>query len=699
MKKSTKFASGMILGLAILSQVSGCSMDTNAVLKDNLSSNLNTLNNVVRKMDTIDDNYLTNVDLMTINTSAQLSNISTPPQKYKVEYLNGEDVTLTPIEEDKKIGPKIKLNIDNNDNAISNETTQDIEESTIPNQTIKKERYIKSTYIPRYTTKYLSNNMDGYITKVQALYLVNSDLLDANDMCNNNRDELLSSINDLISMCEEIESNNWSPTEEQKQAIKNYIYDIKTSINRIRNSNGQITNEISNISSTNNATLSQSFDVLNSNYIRLLNHLDVRITYLQNAMTTLEQVRNILIDTLFTETQPDSTQDNMENNETIVATEDNTVKNSRDENKTNIESDESTKLEENNLTQNIGLDNNITTDSSSNTESETTQNENDNSNLQENKNATDSQNESIIDETVTAENIELNNDNTEDEESNQVDDSSITQTDTNENTTQNSDTKLDENITSNTINKEDTTQNDISGNFSLLENSSKNEQKNDVLQDNENNVNYNNKTNADANNTSINDNNMSDDNNINTQNEANNDKLENQEKTPTHNVDTYNNSVIKSNIDSMDRPITNNPNNNNISNTNNANNTDINNNGVAPNYNQCTNISNNTGITTPNATNNGNIYNEQNSLGYGIGQNHNDINTPNGTFQNGVIYQNNLNQGVNNGVNGTKTGYSGSGNYNGDRHNNNVNTYGFNTLVDMLNRGTVNNGINTLVID
>ena len=68
MKKSTKFASGMILGLAILSQVSGCSMDTNAVLKDNLSSNLNTLNNVVRKMDTIDDNYLTNVDLMTINT-------------------------------------------------------------------------------------------------------------------------------------------------------------------------------------------------------------------------------------------------------------------------------------------------------------------------------------------------------------------------------------------------------------------------------------------------------------------------------------------------------------------------------------------------------------------------------------------------------------------------------------------------------
>ena len=41
-------------------------------------------------------------------------------------------------------------------------------------------------------------------------------------------------------------------------------------------------------------------------------------------------------------------------------------------------------------------------------------------------------------------------------------------------------------------------------------------------------------------------------------------------------------------------------------------------------------------------------------------------------------------------------GYNNSGINNVNERNNNVNTYKYNTLVDSINRGTVNNGINTL---
>ena len=72
------------------------------------------------------------------------------------------------------------------------------------------------------------------------------------------------------------------------------------------------------------------------------------------------------------------------------------------------------------------------------------------------------------------------------------------------------------------------------------------------------------------------------------------------------------------------------------------------------------------------------------------------VNAPYGTFENGIITQNNLGHGgqtnqtqpivndLNNQLNGNL------------RTNKNVDTYKNNTMIDMLNHGTVNNGINTL---
>ena len=54
-----------------------------------------------------------------------------------------------------------------------------------------------------------------------------------------------------------------------------------------------------------------------------------------------------------------------------------------------------------------------------------------------------------------------------------------------------------------------------------------------------------------------------------------------------------------------------------------------------------------------------------------------------------MIGQNNLGNGI---PGKGSTGLNG----NNDKNHKNINTYGYNTIVDMVNRGTVNNGINTL---
>ena len=111
----------------------------------------------------------------------------------------------------------------------------------------------------------------------------------------------------------------------------------------------------------------------------------------------------------------------------------------------------------------------------------------------------------------------------------------------------------------------------------------------------------------------------------------------------------------------------------------------------------------NNDVSNNNIVNNGTV-NNGNMLGYGTEEDK--INAPNGMFQNGIITQNNLNNGVNNGVNGFGTGngtnyenLNNSYNNNSNRTNKNVDTYGYNTIIDMINHGTVNNGINTLSVE
>lgn len=370
----------------------------------------------------------------------------------------------------------------------------------------------KIRYTPRYASNYNTDiaqtTLNNYLYKVQELYTMTADVVEANNVLSDEKEELLNCIENLKIINNKLINGEIIPNNQQLIALNNYVQDVKTTIKRIKASNGQLNNEINNISTTSsNYGLSKGVDIINSNYLKILNHIDARITYFKSALATLNQMDYILKE----------------------------------------------------------------------------------AQLQINYNI----NEDIINE----------------------DDTTISQT-TNEMR------KLTSNI--------DTYKNGIN----YVENA----------------------------------------NGINTENNNQNINSKNNK-----NIDTFNNNNQNTEIYNNNNVYDNNYNNN----VNNINENNVN----GQNY-----VNNN----VPN----GNVINNNLPI-YGE-----DVNTPNGTFQNGIITQNNLNNGTNNGVYGNGTGYANGAGYvdyykqnNFQRTDRNVNTYGRNTLVDMINNGTVNNGINTLNVE
>ena len=551
-----KILSVLIMITISVSFLSGCASDnTPQAVGKKIDKNLTNLYTAVTNLDTIDNSYIANPDIYQIENMRAMDskiinkNISLPKQSQaeKLSFDNNNENTLTNTEEEQKVEnieiifeedldettdmSDVLIIDENGDGTIIDSNGNVVEDNSTISDEIIKEIYIDTNnsnemtndeknkvyqflfenirYSPRYVKDYnninAQNSLNNYIYKVQELYTMTADVVEANNVLNNKKDILLISIDNIKSYNNKMIDGNFTPNTQQLVALDNYAQDIKNTIKRIKDSNGQLNNEVNNIStSTSSYGLSKGVDIINSNYLKILNHIDARITYFKSAMATLDQIEFI-----YKEAEFDKPYTPYDNNLNSISNND-SQKNINNLNNKNIDS-----YKENNTTNTIKSDHNL---------------------------------------------IDENNDN------------------------------------------------------------SKNHSNIDTF----------------------------------------NNKLKNDKNNIINSVYDNSNSVIVTD-----------------SNNNAVNSTDTNAN-VAPE-----NIINNHNL--PNYTH--------------------DINAPNGTFQNGIITQNNLNHGVGNGVNGVYSGLAGSnGNIDYFKQNNfnrtdkNINTYGNNTLIDMINNGTVNNGINTLDI-
>lgn len=183
----------------------------------------------------------------------------------------------------------------NNDDNIANNENSNIKVYYYTNDSFSP---IKLRYNPRFVSNYNENDINqqlsNYLYKVQRLYAMTEDALEANNILNTTKQELLGLIKEIRNLNESILNGTCTATIQQLQALSNYTHDLKNTIKNLKKCNGDLENEVSNINSNIPTTIASSVDVMNSNYVKLINLIDTRITYHESAISTLEQIKYLL---------------------------------------------------------------------------------------------------------------------------------------------------------------------------------------------------------------------------------------------------------------------------------------------------------------------------------------------------------------------------------------------------------------------
>lgn len=527
-------------------------------------------------------------------------------------------------------------------------------------------------YMPRYVTSYnednINNQIEAYMIKIQKLYAMTEDSIEANNVLAQCKGGIIDCIEEIKELNRNIIDGECEPTVQQLEAIKNYIDDLKTTISRLNNCNGELSKEVDSINNSNSSSIINSVDIINSRYIKLLNHIDTRITYHKSAMATLDQLKYLLEDTvngtsvseeeILDIVENSDMQENEKNNIVNIINEIQSTENKEEQvaDSNNVFSD--TNYEQNDINMVDNDSNNILTDNNNNyfdnnesvkidenannypNENEIINNNNTSDNDEDLINVDSENNVDIVENTASEYDNNQDNSNLDDEENNTTEDTENNESEYEENNNINKETgQVEEENTSTNI---DSYQNNSLSNIDTYREENVDSQTTD---NNENNINYNNDID-----------------------------------------DNFNNAVTK--------------NNNDIDTTNSEN--------FNENYNHSNEVSTlewTDDMALNNYQNNENFTNENS-----IGDENNGLVNEN-LYQNSVITQNNLD--TNNG--GTGYYYTNDGEIrnigtdnndnlgnNGNtvetnmNRNNNVNTYGYNTILDIINQGTVNNGINTL---
>ena len=248
-----------------------CNTCNNNVVLNTNNSNLNHITSKLKQNRTLSQN---NIDTDQINTIENKENI-----------INNIDNTNTPIDNN----TDDDINIEPNANIPNIQFMFYSEDSFVPENLKYNPRYIRS-----YDVNTANEHMSNYITKIQKFYAISTDVLEANNTLSDYKVTVLTNIDETNDLNNNIISGVYTPNEQQIIALNNYISDIKNTIKNLKDCNGRLNNEINNIVSA--KSLTTSIDVINSNYVKILNHIDTRISYHENALATLEQIKFLITD-------------------------------------------------------------------------------------------------------------------------------------------------------------------------------------------------------------------------------------------------------------------------------------------------------------------------------------------------------------------------------------------------------------------
>lgn len=156
--------------------------------------------------------------------------------------------------------------------------------------------YKKANYESRYDISEVGyeTDLNAHYQKLNNLCAIQIDTLNCNDQTNSLKTRILANISYLNSLAEQIKSGNISVSDTQAKAVKDLLNNANSFANKINTSKNEVNTELKSVSNM-KVNYSANVDELSSKYIRLLNSLDTRNSYLQNILSSLLQVENTIL--------------------------------------------------------------------------------------------------------------------------------------------------------------------------------------------------------------------------------------------------------------------------------------------------------------------------------------------------------------------------------------------------------------------
>ena len=155
--------------------------------------------------------------------------------------------------------------------------------------------YKKANYESRYNANIgYETDLNNHYQKLDNLCAIQIDTLNCNDKTNSLKTRILANISYLNSLAEQIKSGNINVSDTQAKAVKDLLNNANNFANKINTSKNELSTELKSVNNM-KVNYSANVDELSSKYIRLLNSLDTRNSYLQNILSSLLQVENTIL--------------------------------------------------------------------------------------------------------------------------------------------------------------------------------------------------------------------------------------------------------------------------------------------------------------------------------------------------------------------------------------------------------------------
>lgn len=299
----------------------GCNNTGEAKLAKRLNVNTNNLLQAINNLETVTNEDVAISDFLNENNS--INNIS-----YEINY----NQPIKKVSKFKQIFSGAFIN------EIKNVNTYN-ERKIMPATSTYQPKNYSNEDILNYKAKYTTNeNIDSlnnsfielYKNRMESLYNACGDCLYTNSQCNNCQTELKTSIQECKTLCEKLNKGEITLNESQLKECNSYCDEINNLCTKIKGCKGNCNSYLNTLKSL-KSYFGSNTESLTTNYLNLLDCLECRLGYYNQALNCVNKCNNLLKSCY-------TPKNNETNNETIINTNNNNQNNinNNEDNNTNV---------------------------------------------------------------------------------------------------------------------------------------------------------------------------------------------------------------------------------------------------------------------------------------------------------------------------------------------------------------------------